>query len=1031
MASNESWNDDKGLAPQLREMAERRGIAPEDAKAPAMGRYGAEASSSEKAQLAAALQSIENRLAALGGSQDLDRRIEAVDRALGDINREAPPAAEASGASTADAEWMAGLDEAVAEIAQRQRALDKRDVPDAALSLEQQFAVLSQRMRPADPDPSSSRHATESNIQSAHPHAASRDELAVASRRGETATRPTLQARGPELRTPAEDIRDTRHGTAESPTLMGIEQGLVEVRSALAHLPPADDLAVFRHEVRTLDDKIETMAAKGVYGPSIKELAAAVAELRQIATQAASGEALFALAEEVQALGNKVDKLSDPVSSGSDLLSKLDHRFEALASELSARGQIREVAATADLVSKVETLTNKVESVELGQDNAPALEAIVEQLRQLSERVESSDARLENLAHIERSVVELLDRLDGVRADAVAAAEEAAREFFDRSAALSEADSIRQDLDALRERQTHSERHTQDTLEAVHGTLERLVDRLALVETDVRREVSWPLSTPTPAMEPSYSPSIAPMQAAGEPVRIAPAPTEMARRPVPPAVAGSLTSSGERSPIDPTLPADTPLEPGAARSRPTSAAERVAASEAALGPAKPASEQDAKSNFIAAARRAAQAAANMPAEPAVAPEKSSSSTLGAIAQKITGRRSLVLGLGFLISVGALHYVLNMSPFADNWRSAAVRLVNRATTPASEPAKIATAAIKPPATAVPPANPLALSLPVESKAAPEAKGDGAQDLASASTASPALSSQQEARATPTVSPLTIATIQLPTGGDVTGALGRATGVGRKPAETGATLPPPPLQSAASARGDAIPAGLRAAASAGNPAAEYEIATRYAEGRGVPPNLEEAARWFERAANQSIAPAQYRLGSLYEKGQGVKKDIEQARRLYRAAAEKGHGKAMHNLAVLHAEGVDGKPDFKAAAGWFRKAAERGLADSQYNLAILHARGMGVEQNLAESYKWFALAAQQGDQDSGKKRDEIAARLDQPATMAARLAVQTFTAVAQPPDAVTVKGPAGGWDNFTPAASAEKPKNRPTPSRKIGPS
>ena len=55
-------------------------------------------------------------------------------------------------------------------------------------------------------------------------------------------------------------------------------------------------------------------------------------------------------------------------------------------------------------------------------------------------------------------------------------------------------------------------------------------------------------------------------------------------------------------------------------------------------------------------------------------------------------------------------------------------------------------------------------------------------------------------------------------------------------------------------------------------------RFAEGRGVPVNLEEAAHWYERAAGKGLAPAQFRYASLLEKGQGVKKDLVQARRLY---------------------------------------------------------------------------------------------------------------------------------------------------------
>ena len=132
-------------------------------------------------------------------------------------------------------------------------------------------------------------------------------------------------------------------------------------------------------------------------------------------------------------------------------------------------------------------------------------------------------------------------------------------------------------------------------------------------------------------------------------------------------------------------------------------------------------------------------------------------------------------------------------------------------------------------------------------------------------------------------------------------------------------------------------------AGDAAAAYEVGVRFAEGRGVPVNLEEAAHWFERAASKGLAPAQFRYASLLEKGQGVKKDLAQARRLYLAAAAKGNGKAMHNLAVLYAEGIDGKPDYATAAQWFRKAAERGIADSQYNLGVLCARGLGIDKNL----------------------------------------------------------------------------------------
>ncbi|MFG3596276.1 tetratricopeptide repeat protein [Bradyrhizobium sp. RDI18] len=202
-------------------------------------------------------------------------------------------------------------------------------------------------------------------------------------------------------------------------------------------------------------------------------------------------------------------------------------------------------------------------------------------------------------------------------------------------------------------------------------------------------------------------------------------------------------------------------------------------------------------------------------------------------------------------------------------------------------------------------------------------------------------------------------------------------------------------------------LRAAALKGDPAAAYEVGVRFAEGKGVASNLDEAAKWYDRAAQAGVVPALFRLGTFYEKGMSVKKDLDIARRYYLQAAERGSAKAMHNLAVLDADGGGKGANYKSASIWFRKAADRGVADSQFNLGILYARGIGVEQNLAESFKWFSLAAAQGDADAGRKRDDVAKRLDAQSLAAAKLAIQTFTVEPQPDEAVNVASPAGGWD------------------------
>jgi localization factor PodJL len=257
-------------------------------------------------------------------------------------------------------------------------------------------------------------------------------------------------------------------------------------------------------------------------------------------------------------------------------------------------------------------------------------------------------------------------------------------------------------------------------------------------------------------------------------------------------------------------------------------------------------------------------------------------------------------------------------------------------------------------------------------------------------------------------------------DVTGSISR-------PASNQPTAPAKqPSQQAV----DRLPAAiggprLRSAAIAGDAAAAYEVGVRYAEGRGVPVDMEEAAHWYERAASKDLTPAQFRYASLLEKGHGVKKDLAQARKLYLAAAAKGNGKAMHNLAVLYAEGIDGKPDYTAAAQWFHKASLRGIADSQYNLGVLCARGLGIAKSYAEAYKWFALAAAQGDKESAKKRDELGAHMDAEALAMAQNAVKSFVAEPQPKEATLVPEPPGGWDNV----AATPPRARPAGPLSLG--
>jgi len=550
---------------------------------------------------------------------------------------------------------------------------------------------------------------------------------------------------------------------------------------------------------------------------------------------------------------------------------------------------------------------------------------------------------------------------------------------------------------------------TQDSLEAVHETLSHVVDRLATLEQEKHaraaaagQPLAMAAASGAPAMAFSHSPSIAPSAAPTvmpQAAQIAVVPSANAaprKSDSPPSVrAAAAVAVATRGPantrpaIDPSLPPDQPLEPGATRGlqsgltpTPGSAAARIAASEAALGgattPADKAAPADAatKKNFIEAARRAAQAAAGT--EPVVravrpqpeAPIEAPTEGVGRLSKRI---RTFLVGAAVILLIGGVVRVaLNLfDPHSS-----------------TQPATQKTSATQP--------------------------RTGKHVAASGSRTPGTASTLDSSRFVPTglqgaPKPPQAADS---TSNDVTGSIGA-------PSKTSGKAQDRPNQDsatpdAATAALDAqLPPALggkplREAAVKGDAGAEYEIGSRYAEGHGVPLDNAKAADWLGRAARKGVVVAQFRLGTLYEKGKGVTKDLGTARSLYEQAAEKGNAKAMHNLAVLYAEGGDGgKPDYSEALKWFVKAANYGVSDSQYNLGILYARGIGVQKNMVEAYKWFALAAAQGDKEAGKKQDDVAQKLDAKEMAQARTATENWVPQMQPTDAIRAPAPAGGWD------------------------
>jgi localization factor PodJL len=705
----------------------------------------------------------------------------------------------------------------------------------------------------------------------------------------------------------------------------------------------------------------------------------------------ASNDALNKVAEDVRGLAAKVDALAKGAATA-HAVSALGSRIDTLAHALNASTEAGQTVPR-ELEKLLSSLIEKLEWVRQTATDPSVFKRLEEQIVQLIGRLEASDAQLGNLAAIERTLADLLAHIDQLRG-----CDGADIGTMSRPAAVA---AIAQDVAEIK----RSERRTQDSLEAVHSTVEQVVGRLAMIESDIHDTAMRAPRSQTPAQ----------------------------------AVPGAVPDTSSQS-------ADTraTASPAASSAATPFAAEADNAKPAAAG------ESSDKQDFIAAARRATQAAAVTPGDYETRSGsrrrwRSRHSAHNGMSEAQENRpsrlRKLLVAAGIVIvTVGCLQIALHI--FEDPRPGAETPAPlqhpsQRPSPPVALPQNNSGAA--PPLTQSPapavrtePA-PLVMPVPGASDADAGAKSREFQNSAPDSSAAqhrdamPAPATPPAAApAPPPLTPAPAAPEQhsSPNSTDPTGSLPRSATVSTAPLPPIVVAPtnsPIPNATGTEAAVDILPStiggpALRTAAMAGDTAAEFEIAIRFAEGRGVPANERQAAHWLELAAKQGLAPAQFRLGGYYEKGIGVKKDLAAARDLYLAAAAKGNGKAMHNLAVLYAEGIYGRSDYRAAVLWFRKAADRGITDSQYNLAILYARGTGEPQNYAEAYKWFALAAKQGDLEAARKRDEIAPELDEQTLAAADSVVRNWKPEPQPDDAMRVKTPPGGWDAATQPARAK---------------
>jgi len=899
-----------------------------------------------------------------------------------------------------DVPGFASLESAIRNVVEHIEVSDKR-TRDSLKSMQDRLAEMSQRTTRSDAE----------DLVRAAPAFAGLEQrvadLALRFHRSETEHQASLQdIVRKEINQLADRIETVRR-TAE-------QQG-TEAHSAAVAAAQRDLRDIESRILGLLKETETTLASQSAAGAAdlqrIRgEIAAANKRIDEVRQSSADGR-------DVHALRIAVEQLSARVAQGPDMrpLADMDNRIGEIARRLDQnQAALRNLPQFAELERRIGELDHRLAEAMQAQGDDSAMRALEQQITAVNDRVARTEEQLGHLETMEHAIRQLYDGLEEGRGMIAQAAEDAATRAAERvmagyqAAAAQPSPELRaleEGLRAVRDSAALTDKRNQETLEAVHETLEQIVNKLAELETSSAGiQLAANMVQQAKDVQPPQAASVAP----------APVATETLQTSATPGLIGDTAELGGlksaiQSGFDTLVPAPEmpvpPPAPGVAATEPASAIEMMPEP----APAGSASDEPAD-DFIAAARRAAQTAASRSAAPAPdAPP----------AAKPGGNGRFKLSLPFLRRSRKLKPVTYVGGKPVSQTRAEVR---PKTANDNKRRKLILAALVLLAAASAftfnmmsrPSKPAKQSMQIEVPASSAKSAGDLEDIHGspvAVTAAPAAN---------------MAALQEGPANDLT--------TGSLPAQkTDASLASIVAEPGTAAESAGLPdpqvgsLALRQAAAAGDAKAQFIVASRYLDGEGVEQNLPKAAKWYQLAASHGLAPAQYRLASLFERGKGVPQDMAAAQLWYERAAGQGNVKAMHNAAVIAAGNLVGTPNYDRAFALFTAAAEHGLKDSQYNLAVLYERGLGSKIDKSEAFFWYSVAGKQGDQDAAKRAAQLAASLEstEAAKLSARVAAWTPRTASDEANVVAVtdaawNAPGGAEAGLVPpAASGESPE------------
>ncbi len=163
-------------------------------------------------------------------------------------------------------------------------------------------------------------------------------------------------------------------------------------------------------------------------------------------------------------------------------------------------------------------------------------------------------------------------------------------------------------------------------------------------------------------------------------------------------------------------------------------------------------------------------------------------------------------------------------------------------------------------------------------------------------------------------------------------------------------------------------LKAFAENGEVDAQYTVGLLYAKGVDVERNINEAEKWWRKAASQGDARAQDSLGIMYGLGQGRPQNYAESIKWHTLAANQGYASAQYNLGYMYYNGLGFKKSYAEAYKLFMKAAVQADERSESYLGYMYKDGQGVAKDYHRAHMWFNISALNGESSSKQQRTEL---------------------------------------------------------------